>query len=99
MRFKGGSVGHKATRDWDTVLQRDEHGDIDRIPLEEVNLATDGPEPMEEGSNEHLGDRDSDMDEGDVTSQLSDSDEIDPTERDAALDDDGVADGLGYGVL
>lgn len=108
MRFRGGSVGHKATCDWDVLLQNDEYSDIDCSIPEDNDSTLDGPDlvlmevrnELEDitGSIEDLDDL-SDG-EWDVTSQSSASDEDeDPIVCGAELDDDTTVERLGYGAL
>jgi len=47
MRFRGGGIGHKVTRDWDDILQREGHG-AEEAGQEVVDTRDEGSEAEEE---------------------------------------------------
>ena len=91
MRFRGGGVGHKATRDWDVYLQSDQHE-----PDEDNELEHDV-----EMVDEELIELDDDIEQHGSDSDTSSADEIEERadgDRDE-LDDEDILAEEGYGTL
>ncbi|KAG1856388.1 hypothetical protein DFJ58DRAFT_840899 [Suillus subalutaceus] len=96
MRFRGGGIGHKATRDWDDILQHEGHGaeeEEEGDPLEEIadGVSDADAEEEQEDIEDDNGDSESDEEEGD------DEDRVIADEGEE-LDDDVLAE-EGYGAL
>jgi hypothetical protein len=97
MRFRGGGIGHKATRNWDDILQHEEHGAEEEEEgdlLEEIAdgvLDADTEEEEWEGIEDDNGDSESDEEEGDNEDRII-------ADEGEELDDDVLAE-EGYGAL
>jgi len=98
MRFHGGGVGHKATRDWDEFLQGEGHGGKE---AEDEGLDSEEDILEMEGSEDDLEDIQADINEEDSSSDEEEEEE----EEDALVADDGeelddnVLAQEGYGAL
>ena len=80
MRFRGGGIGHKVTRDWDDILQREGHG-AEEAGQEVADMGEEGSKAEEE--DEELDDdmavdnnNDSDSDDEDNGSDDNDNGEL-----------------------
>lgn len=99
MRFRGGGIGHKITREWDEFLQRDGAPDQqDTAASDDEDLDIEGAEGDLE---EELVEFDKDEDDRETDDEEED-DEEDPDrvipDSDEELDDDVLAQ-AGYGAL
>ncbi|KAG2046039.1 hypothetical protein BDR06DRAFT_899875, partial [Suillus hirtellus] len=96
MQFCGGRIGHKATRDWDEILQLKQHG-AEEAEAEEGDDAPDAAEEEEEWE-----DIEDDLDDVDKSDDEEEDDEDDEDRVIAGegeeLDDDILAE-EGYGAL
>jgi hypothetical protein len=94
MRFRGGGIGHKMTRDWDEFLQRD------GVPSKEDVVASEDTEDVEvegdEGDHD-MGSEDGESDEQEKEDSDDDTDKV-VADSDEELDDDILAQ-EGYGAL
>jgi hypothetical protein len=96
MRFRGGGIGHKMTRDWDEFLQRD------GVPSKEDVVANEDIEDVEVegGEGDHdmgFEDSDGESDEQEREDSDDDTDKV-VADSDEELDDDILAQ-EGYGAL
>jgi hypothetical protein len=96
MRFRGGAIGHKGMRDWDDVLQCEEH------IAEDLNSEADKDIEMEDedGSDDKLDE--GDVKEGDKSDEGDENEDNDEdriiAEYGEVLDDDILIE-EGYGAL
>jgi len=109
MRFRGGGIGHKATRDWDDILQHEGHGaeEVVRGDNEDTDMGgedLEAEEEVEEGwdddaVDDNAGDGDGDDDSsGDDDDEDEDEDDCIVADEGEILDDDVLA-GEGYASL
>jgi hypothetical protein len=54
MRFRGGGIGHKVTRDWDDILQREGHG-AEEAEQEVTDMGSEDSEAEDVGFWIHIG--------------------------------------------
>ncbi|KAG0695610.1 hypothetical protein DFH29DRAFT_879939 [Suillus ampliporus] len=101
MRFRGGGVGHKMTRDLDELLRSDgasvDDGDVEDFVVTEPTDDGDIDGEVDEGEDE---DEDSDQDSDEDSEGENDGEEEDKVRADEGeeLDDDVLAQ-EGYGAL
>jgi hypothetical protein len=95
MRFRGGGIGHKSTRDWDELLQSERGGVQD--PMHDDTRAEEGSERTEQVAHEEIEEEEPDEEQlgeepEDDTGEVEGNMEVgedDEIELDRVIADDG----------
>jgi hypothetical protein len=100
MRFRGGGIGHKITREWDEFLQSDgapNQQDAAANDYEDLDMESAEEDLDMESEEEFDEDADDEEDDGDAAEDEEDPDRVIP-DSDEELDDDLLTQ-AGYGAL